>query len=218
MATTVFPQTDDHATVTAWADLIEVVNRGAEDPLTIGTNSHAGTGSSYATTGDRGVQIWDGSSVTVQSDTYDSVFPTGVGTTFTVPAGEQWFTEVFFSIKQTQTDGTDDQSRVRLTAPAGGTWTGVLITTERAPTGSSVRCKRFSLADGATEVLIAEWRSTAGLNEPMMCMIVGLVSGDTTGGTIKVEASHNTNSFATITVVGAGAGGKTFFNGVRILG
>jgi hypothetical protein len=217
MATVVFPQTDDTATVAAWADMIDVVNRGAEDPLTVSAGQGAGSGQSYATTGDRGVQIWDVGGAFWTDTTYKTVYPTGAPTTFTAPAGEQWFTELFFSVSLNASDGANDPSRVRLTAPAGGTWTGFFITSETALSGSNVRCRRFNIANGATLVMTTDWRNTVGINSPMSCMIVATVTGTTTGGTIKVEASHTVDTLGTNTQSNL-YGGKTFFNAVRILG
>jgi hypothetical protein len=214
MATVVFPQADDTATVAAWAAMQAVVNRGAEDPVTVGGDQGPYTSAiQYVATGDRGAQIWQSQLTNWDSTTYVTVFPTVVGNTFAVPAGEQWFTELLF-----QAYGQDvNASRVRLTAPAGGTWTGYFITSETALSGSNVRCRFFSIANGATLVITTDWRNTVSATSPMSCMIVGTVTGTTTGGSIKVEASHAVSAGGTTTGVGQ-YGGKLFLNAVRILG
>jgi len=218
MATTVFPQTDDTATVAAWAAMVAVLNRGSEDPLTVGAAQGAGSGVSYVTVGDRSAQIWDNASVNWSDATYKTVYPSGAPTTFTVPAGEQWFTELMFSVSLFATDPPNDPSRVRLTAPAGGTWAGFFITSETALSGSNVRARYFSISNGGTLVLTTDWRNTVGTGSPMSCMIVAMVRGTTTGGSIKVEASHTAaGSFSTVTQANSN-GGKTFFSGTRILG
>jgi hypothetical protein len=106
MATTVFPQTDDTATVAGWAAMIAALDRGQADPLS-GSND---------VTNDSTNLVWSGSSSGIALTT------TGYQTFATLPVdqGTVWAGEVNIEIQRVNNGGSaSDNIAYAITVPAG---------------------------------------------------------------------------------------------------
>jgi hypothetical protein len=131
MATIIFPETDDTVTVAAWASLVAAVNRGNEDPGDLGL--YAGGKGQLKTQVNN---LWG-------STTYQAVFDD-----IAIAAGSQWLVEVYFEGQIQTDDPPNDASRLRVTAPAGGTWQGIILTAEAPGGGGTASGKFFSVSNG----------------------------------------------------------------------
>ena len=108
MATTVFPQTDDTATVAGWAAMIAALDRGQADPL-------SGVGD---VVNDSTNLVWSG------SDSGIGLTTTGYQTFATLPVdqGTVWAGEVNIEIKRANNGGSaSDNIAYAITVPAGVT-------------------------------------------------------------------------------------------------
>ena len=106
MATTVFPQTDDTATVAGWAAMIAAIDRGQADPL-------SGSGD---VVNDSTNLVWSG------SDSGIALTTTGYQTSATLPVdqGTVWAGEVNIEIQRVNNGGSaSDDIAYAITVPAG---------------------------------------------------------------------------------------------------
>jgi hypothetical protein len=137
-----------------------------------------------------------------------------ISSQFTADAGLAWFLEWRMLGGVIVDDPPNDATRLRLTAPAGGRWMGVIMATEDPSNASTTAMQFFDLSDGATLVMTVGW-TTAGGDMPVL--IWSMVSGTTTGGNAKIEASHATNARTTQTQIYS-ATEKQWLVGERVLG
>jgi len=106
MSVTIFPETDDIATVAAWQAMAALINRGADDPLTGFNDSHDSTRLQFqGFTSNTGTTTSDSDYVTVMS--------------VEINIGESWYYEGWLTFNEVDSADKGDSLNIRVTAPSG---------------------------------------------------------------------------------------------------
>lgn len=202
MATTVFPVTDQSVTKASWDAMAAAINRGQESQIDAMSDS--------AST-DR--LIWQ--SQTSGTASADNTTPRQWIPDITITLGKAFFLNLYLSISETVTDGTnDDDLSIKITVPSGVRLIGTLETVSRTDSGAPTLVFHnswFVNATGSTFTQALGVDTSNASPQNLSVIFSGVAVGDTATGAIEVDYLKSANAWST-----EYTSGQSHAHGIRI--